>query len=247
MYNSTFHFNLSDFRHPVFVWLLFIVLLWSCMPSVIIAQQPTATISALRGTVLVNGLEKGKGTVLSMGDVIETQAGASVVLTLSDESLLELGENTRLDIAELSQSASGARVSRVKMMWGWVRAKLSPGHQTQGSAFNIETPNALVGVKFSQPDVEVSYNPATQETVALALTVALAVKNLLTGEEMIVPVGSTAIIIGLSIKILSGAVASGMIGAGTTGTAGGMSTGKIVAIGAGALAAGGIAAIVASF
>jgi hypothetical protein len=246
MYKTLSNFSVSHLRSRVLVWTLLAILTWSFVPSVSLAQQPTATISALSGTVLVNGQEAGKGTVLSAGDVIETQVGASVVLELSDGSLLELGENTKVDIAELSQTATGARVSYVKLLWGRIRAMLSPDHQQAGSAFDISTPNALVGVKFSQPDVEVSYDPAKQETIALALTVALAVKNLITDEEKIIPIGSMAIITALGIKVMAGAaVATGVIGA---EAAAGMSTATKVAIGAGAVAAagGGVVAIAAS-
>jgi len=235
------------------VWVLLTVLSCSFLPSVSLAQQPTATISALSGTVLINGQEQGTGTVLSEGDVIETQSGATVVLELSDGSLLELGENTKVNIAELSQAATGARVSRMKLLWGRIRAALSPGHQQTGSSFDISTPNALVGVKFSQPDVEVSYDPAKQETVVLALTVALAVKNLITDEEKMIPIGSFAIITALGIKVMAGAVATGTIAAGSTsaGTvgagAGGIGKGTMIALGAGAVAAaGGVAAVAAS-
>lgn len=256
--------SISRFRSRTLVCFMLAVLLWSFVPSVSGAQQPTATISALSGTVLVNGQEAGEGIVMSAGDVIEAQTGASVVLELSDGSLLEMGENTKLNIAELSQTATGARVSHVKMMWGWIRAKLSPGHQQAGAAFHIETPNALVGVKFSQPDVKVSYDPTKQETVALALTVALAVKNLLTDEEKIVPIGSLAIITALGIKVIGGTAAAGIIaaettGSGTTGSgttaatttgtssADGMSTGTWIAVGVGAAAAaGGTATLIAS-
>jgi hypothetical protein len=204
MWKTSLTFHISLFRHRVFVWTILTIFSCSFFPSLSTAQQPTATISALRGNVLVNGQKQGKGTVLSAGDIIETQAGTTVVLELSDGSLLELGENTKVDMAELAQTATGARVSLVKLMWGRIRAKLSPGHQQAGSSFNIETPNALVGVKFSQPDVEVSYDPAKQETVALAITVALAVKNLITNEEKIIPVGSMVIITALGIKIIAG-------------------------------------------
>jgi hypothetical protein len=255
--------RISLFRSRTLVWFVLAALLWSFVPSVSRSQQPTATISALSGAVLVNGQEAGEGIVMSAGDIIESQAGASVVLELSDGSLLELGENTKLNIAELSQTATGARVSHVKMMWGWLRAKLSPGHQQAGAAFHIETPNALVGVKFSQPDVKVSYDPTKKETVALALTVALAVKNLLTDEEKIVPIGSIAIITALGIKVIGGAAAAGIIAAETTGSgatgtgttaatttgtssAGGVSTGTWIALGVGAAAAaGGIVALTA--
>jgi hypothetical protein len=145
---------------------LVIVIIFFCVstfyfPFEGVAQQPTATIRALKGTVLVNGQPQGEGTVLRAQDIIETQAGSSLVLELSDGSQLELGENTQVDIAELSQTATGARRSRVKLAWGWIRARLSPGHQKEGSSFDVETPNALAGVKFSDPWFEVSYDPVT--------------------------------------------------------------------------------------
>jgi hypothetical protein len=180
----------------------------------------------------VNGQAGSAGTVLSAGDVIETQAGASVVLQLSDGSQVELGEKTKLDLAALSQSAAGARTSRLKLWWGWVRAKVSPDHQKAGSTFDVETQNALVGVKFSQPEFEVSYNQEKKETTAKALTIALVVLNLLTNEKVVVPVGATVVITNALITVSSAA-------------AGGALSTKTIIIGAGALAAaGGIAAIV---
>jgi hypothetical protein len=209
MYRNSSIFSISLFRSRVLAWSMLTILVFSFVPSVGFAQQPTATISVLNGTVLVNGQAGSPGIVLTAGDVIETQAGARVVLEFSDGSLLELAENTKLDMAELGQTATGARVSRVKLMWGWIRAKLSPGHQQAGSSFDIETPNALVGVKFSQPDVEVSYDPDKQETIGLARTVALSARNLMTDEELIVPVGSTVIITTTTIKIVAGLLSLG--------------------------------------
>lgn len=268
MYKMSSNFHVSSFRSRVSVWALLAALSWSFLPSLGAAQQPTATISSLSGTVLVNAQEQGIGTVLNSGDVIETQAGASVVLELSDGSQLELGENTKLDIAVLAQTATSARVSRVKLLWGRIRAFLSPQHQIEGSAFNIETPNALIGVKFSEPDIEVSYNLEKAETVGIAHTVELMAKNLLTNEDVLVPVGSSVIIVGTTVKIVAGILAvagateTGTTGAGateaastgtgatSTGTSStgssGMGTGTKVALGVGAAAAvGGVAALAA--
>ena len=271
MCKASLNLSLLLFRSRVLVWMLLTIFSCSFLPSISLAQQPTATISTLSGMVLVNGQEQGKGTVLNAGDVIETQAGASVVLELSDGSLLEVDENTKVDMAELAQTATGARLSLVKLMWGHIRAKLSSGHQQAGSSFDIETPNALVGVKFSEPDIEVSYNMERIETVGIAHTVELMAKNLLTDEEKLVPIGSTVIIVGMTIKIMAG-IAVGTVtaeaagagsteatatGAGTTAgtgtaasgaaTGGGMSKGTMVALGVGAAAAvGGVAAVAAS-
>jgi hypothetical protein len=130
-------------------------------------------------------------------------------------------------------------VSRVKLLWGRVRAILSSGHQKEGSTFDIETPNALVGIKFSQPKVEVIYDPKKQKTTGIAHTVELFITNLLTGETKLVPVGSSVVITTTSIKIIAG------IMAGVKST--GLSTGTIAAVGVGvAAAAGGVAAVAAS-
>jgi hypothetical protein len=255
MCKTSSYFRISVFRNRVVAWMLLVIFVSSFAPSLSLAQQATATIRTLSGNVLVSGQVAKLGIVLSAGDTIETQAGASVVLVLSDGSELQLGEHTQVNLVDLRQTASGARVSRLKMMWGRIRAKLSPGHQQAGSSFDIETPNALVGVKFSQPDVEVSYDPAKQETIGIAHTVELIAINLLTNEKIIVPVGSSVIIVGLLMKVIAGTTAAAIAAGTTTATTGttvattatGIGTGTMVAIGVGvAAAAGGVAAIAAS-
>lgn len=264
MGTTSLHFRVSSCRYRVVAWTLLTTFLCSFVPAISVAQQPTATISTLIGTVLVNGQEEDTGVVLSAGDVIETQAGATIVLELSDGSLLELRESTTIILTELTQTAAGARISRVTLQWGHIRAKLSQDHQAAGSSFKIETPNALVDAHFSQPDIEVSYDPANEETIALARTVALSAKNLITDEEKMIPVGAAVIITALGMKVTSGTAAAGLIAsktaestaaaettaAGTTTaatTAGGVSTGTMVAVGAGALVAvGAVAAVAAS-
>ncbi|MBD3305557.1 hypothetical protein GF339_04165 [candidate division KSB3 bacterium] len=244
MYAKTSNVSVATFRYRGLAWLVLFTFLWSLIPLVSFAQGVTATIADLSGTVLVNGEQQGKGAVLMAADMLQTQAGARVVLELADGSLLEIHENTQVQLADLSQTASGGRTSRVKMFWGRIRAMLSPGHQQADSSFEFETPNALVGVKFSQPDVEVRYDAQTQETTAFAITVALVVTNLLTGVQQLIPVGSTGVITAVGIQVISGiATSTAPIEAGTTAAkAAGMSGLTKAAIGVGALAAvGGIA------
>lgn len=158
-------------------------------PSLSAAQQPTAAISAFSGKVLVSlqgktPVEAEIGMLLQTGDSIEIQRGASASLQLSEGSQLQLGQNTRIRLADLLQTETGARRSRISLVWGRIRAFLAPGHQKEGSSFIVETPNAQVGVKFSQPDVEVSYDPDAKISVARAYTVPISVKNLVTGAEI---------------------------------------------------------------
>lgn len=217
----------------VWMFLFLGVLLFSSLAG---AQQPTATIKTLNGIVSVSGQTAREGMVLRAGDTIQTQSGASAVLELSDGSTLELDENTSLDMAILTRQTDGARVSRLKLLWGRVRAVLSPDHQTEGSTFNVETPNALVGVRFSQPIVEVLYDPEKQETIGIAHSVELFVTNLLTSETALVPVGSSIIITPTSMEILAGAATGIEIFGGGSGT--------MTVIGVSAAAAGGVVAVV---
>ena len=134
--------------------------------------------------------------MLKAGDVIQTRPGAEVELTLSDGSIVSIGEKTELDIAMLGlEPETKVRTSRLKLLYGHLRAFLSPGHQEEGSSFTVETPNAQVEVKFSEPDVEVSYDPETQTTIARAYTVDISVINTLTEAEVkSIPKGHQAIV-----------------------------------------------------
>jgi hypothetical protein len=177
---------------------ILLAVLWCC--AVAEAQQPTATITSLSGEVRVSIQGKESvaatvGTVLQRGDLIETSAGAQVVLTLSEGSELRLGQHTKIDIAALTQRPkTNARKSRLKLWYGRLRAFLSPGHQKAGSSFTVETPNAMAGVKFSQPDIEVIYDPETKTTIIIGYTVAIRVTNLVTKEVKEMPQGHQAIV-----------------------------------------------------
>jgi len=63
---------------------------------------------------------------------------------------------------------------------------LSPRHQTAGSSFTFETPNTLAGVKFSEPDTEIIYNPDTDTTVLIAYRFGAEIINRLTGKSLLV-------------------------------------------------------------
>jgi hypothetical protein len=177
-----------------------ILLALLCFPVVVNSQQPTATIHSVDGEVLVSiqgkkAIAATVGTILRSGDIIETQAGTEVVLLLSEGSELRLGQNTKIDIAILQQQPeSKARTSKLKLLYGKIRAILSPGHQEAGSSFTVETPNAVAGVKFSRPVIEVSYDPRTKTSLFKAYSVALTITNRSTKQIREVPQGSQAIV-----------------------------------------------------
>jgi len=171
-----------------------------CFPSLTEAQRPTATITALSGEALVfiqggSPVPGSVDAVLHAGDTIRTHAGTTVVLELSDGSALILGENTNLDISELAEDPqTGARTSRLKLLWGKMRSLVSSGHQVPGSSFNIETPNALAGVKFSEPDSEVLYDPTMSTTTVIPHKFDVVVTNRVTNDSVRIPEGYIGII-----------------------------------------------------
>ena len=250
MYNTTRGVQMAMFRSRAVAWLLLIMFISASLPTISFAQQPTAAIRAMNGTVFISGRTASVGAVIGAGDTIQTQAGAGVTLALSDGSTVRLGENTEVALSALTQSADGARTSWLSLARGRLRALLSPKHQAAGSTFTVGTPNAQVGVKFSQPDFEISYDPAKQETVGIAHSVELTAINLLTNEVIIVPVGSTVVIVGLLMKIAAGTAASvipldALTGAGAA--AGGIGAGTLLALGVVAAgAAGGVVALTAN-
>ena len=176
------------------------------------AQQPTATVLHLVGEASISdqgglSVTATVGMVLSQGDQIQTYAGARAVLELSDGSEIALGENTNISISELSRyEYTGARKSRIKLWWGRVRSFLSPGHQAPGSSYEVQTPNALVGVKFSEPDTEVIFDPQENKTIALAHRFDLTLTSLVNGTSILIKSGQSGIVVGNLIQKVPGIV-----------------------------------------
>ena len=178
-----------------------ILLLYVCVfaHSAAVAQEPsTVTVKSFSGAVKISVQGRAfkaiaRNDVLRAGDRITTPPGGEVVLTLSNGGELSLGESTTANIAALTQR-NGTQQSTIKVVNGQLRALLAPGDQKSGSAFTIETPNATAGVKFSHPDVAVTYDPETRTTVFWAYTVSMTVRNRNTNEIATMPPGHQAII-----------------------------------------------------
>ncbi len=193
---------------PCFLFVVFLLLLIVGLAPASYAQQPTVVIEAFEGTVLVafqgqNPQPATIGDVLQAGDIIETNADSRVELGLSEGSQLKLGPKTKIDIAVLEQRpATNARQSRIKLLYGRLRAFLAPGHQKDGSTFTVETPNAAAGVKFSHPELDVLYDPGTKTTIVKTYTVEVSVVNLVSKAEITaIPKGHQAVIKGSFILV----------------------------------------------
>ncbi len=179
----------------IYAWLISCVCLTALSFSAA-AQPPTATMSSLNGEVFI-AFQSGTpilgiaGAVLRSGDIVRTYSGAHAMLSLSDGSKLELGENTNVMLASLGTEPAEARLN---LLWGRTRSILSPLYQAEGSSFSLQTPNALIGVKSSEVDVEVLYDPNAKTTTVLAHEFDVRTINLSTGVELTVPKGHSGII-----------------------------------------------------
>lgn len=154
-------------RVRVFLFMLLIGGLLGISPGRASAQVP-ATIQLVTGTVQVS-IQGGAaspaavGNILNAGDTLRTGPGSEAVIQLSDGSTLQLGENSSLDISTLAQNLqTGSRTSYFKLLFGKVRALISEEHKIPGSEFNVETPNAIAGVKFTI--FTTTYDPILEET-----------------------------------------------------------------------------------
>ncbi len=101
---------------------------------------------------------------------IIARSGASATLTLPDGSQILIRE---MSIVELNGFAwntqRNARGMLMSLYAGSVRVLLSQPYQKQETFFEIKTPNALVALHFSQPDVEVIYAPSPLEEMTALL------------------------------------------------------------------------------
>lgn len=136
-----------------------------------------------------------KDMLLREGDSIRTHAGATLPLELSDGSQVILAENSNLHIAKLTEDPqTGARISRLILLWGKMRSLVSSGHQAKGSSYVIETPNAFADIQFSQPDSEVLYDPGTSTTTVMPHKFDVVVTNRVTNDSVRIPEGFIGII-----------------------------------------------------
>ena len=81
-------------------------------------------------------------------DVIETQRGSQAKALFYDDSLLTVGEHSRVQITEhLFDPARNKRCLVVKLLWGAVRALVGKEFSGSGSKFEIHTPSAVAAAR----------------------------------------------------------------------------------------------------
>jgi len=141
-------YNGSLMLHYVLAAALSCVLIFS---THVIAAENIASFKTVTGTV--NVLHKGslpaltvkKGDLLSSGDIVRTKSDSSAEVTFNDGSLLKISPRSRIDIGDYFDGQDKNRVS-VKLARGKLEAAVTKS-PTSGKIFEIQTPNAICGVR----------------------------------------------------------------------------------------------------
>ncbi|MGH7164968.1 MAG: FecR domain-containing protein, partial [Nitrospiraceae bacterium] len=81
-------------------------------------------------------------------DVIETKRGSQAKALFYDDSLLTVGEHSRIEITEhLFDPARNKRCLVVKLLWGAVRVLVGKEFTGSGSKFEIHTPSGVAAAR----------------------------------------------------------------------------------------------------
>jgi hypothetical protein len=143
------------------------------------AQQPKSIgqVTALEGKVAV--LRQGKFALepltlhkpVFQEDIIETDRTSKVRITLSDATVISLGEQSRLELRQFSQDArQQTRSGRLVMAWGFFRAILK--EMTSPSTVEVITPTAVAAIRGTDLMGEVTADSSA--IVVLEGTVAIS-------------------------------------------------------------------------
>jgi len=116
--------------------------------------KPIGSITAIEGEVYLG--HEGKPALLEamlsdpiyLGEHIRTEKQSRVQILFKDESLLNLAENTAIQIREFIYSPEENRRSAViKLLMGRVRVVVGRSFAGPGSKYTICTPTKIVGVE----------------------------------------------------------------------------------------------------
>jgi hypothetical protein len=127
------------------------VLLLGVAGSLAIAQNTVGTVSDLAGSAHV---ERGgstqavtSGMAVELKDKFTTDAGAHLTITLSDNSKLDLAEQSTLVIDEQVVGGGGPQTTKVSLLGGHLQSLVSKALRGSAPSFEVKTPNAIAGVR----------------------------------------------------------------------------------------------------
>jgi len=87
------------------------------------------------------------GDAVEVGDVLEVAAGGNLAVTLTDESVIALGEGSRLQLDEARFGDQGSTAFSAKLLIGSLWAKVTKLAAGSDSKFEVSTERAVAGVR----------------------------------------------------------------------------------------------------
>jgi len=131
-----------------------LVFLYLLAPLAAGGGQEIGTVTRVRGTAQIfrtgvaEPLMVAQSLAVQLEDRLRTAAGASVRIELADESVLSVGEQASLKLAEFDfSSAEGKRQVTLEMLLGKVMVLAKDVEKLKANSFQVKTPTAVVGVR----------------------------------------------------------------------------------------------------
>ncbi len=175
------------------------------VPSWGVNGQSIGSITAIEGEVYLShrgdtaAFQAMLGDLIYLYDHVQTEKGARVQILFQDESLLNLAENTYIQITEYIYSPDENRRSSVfRIMMGKVRAIVGRYFAGAGSGYKVSTPTAIIGVRGTHFFVDATLSDETT-VVCVESSPDLVVRNI--QEEV---AGEVILTSGLMTKVLEG-------------------------------------------
>jgi hypothetical protein len=175
------------------------------VPSWAINGQPIGSISAIEGEVYLS--HKGDtaafqaifGDSIYLYDHIQTEKRSRVQILFQDESLLNLAEDTYIQITEhIYSPAENRRSSVFRLLMGKARAIVGRYFRGAGSRFKVSTPTAIIGVRGTHFIVDATLSDETT-VVCIDSATDLVIRNI----EGDVP-GEVTLTTGQMTRVLEG-------------------------------------------
>ena len=147
--------------------IIFILFLMLIIPTLSYGAKVAGTVIAKQGEarVLHQGETEWKDLLLRSKvyekDTIETKANSKVKILFLDESLMNVGENSKMEITEQNYEPGKKRVSVYNVLAGKVRVLVGKVSGEE-SKFEVRTPTALAAVRGTELFVWVKSATVTQ-------------------------------------------------------------------------------------
>src|SRR6266436_1197094 len=125
------------------------------------AQTAAGTFSTVSGQVQIQraGVTIGaaSGVGVNVGDRIVTGASGHAIITLNDQSRLEIGPISSIALDEFTVSG-GAPSTRVSLFSGVLRSLVTASSGGAAANYQVHTPNAIAGVRGTKFDTAYTEN-----------------------------------------------------------------------------------------